>query len=356
MASRATTELTALTKALVRHPPFAGVAETDLVRLPNKGLVHDHVRVTGIALEGRGVLLRVPRGSHWGLTPEASLAYEAACFMRTAPAERTPRLFATLAVEPDVPFGAMVVEEIQGRPPRLPDHMAAIAESLAVVHALPVPTPEDRAPLFSHMDPVAETHARILSQARHLDAIPLSAEARAAIDAELAWAENFAAESANAPHAIALVLTDTHPGNFLVTEAGRAMFVDLEKVLYGSPAIDLAHASLYTSTMWDADCARKLSRDEIRVFYQLYLDAVGPARSEALGPWLAPLRRLTWLRTLTFCAKWFAEARGRGDWPPARLPAQHRDHLADRMADYFAAETIAEVRSEWIGDTLLILP
>ena len=41
--------------------------------------------------------------------------------------------------------------------------------------------------------------------------------------------------------AITLVLTDTHPGNFLIRPDGQAVIVDLEKALYGSPGIDLAH-------------------------------------------------------------------------------------------------------------------
>ena len=42
----------------------------------------------------------------------------------------------------------------------------------------------------------------------------------------------------------------------MIEAAGRAVFVDLEKALYGSPAVDLAHASIYTSTMWDPEIGR----------------------------------------------------------------------------------------------------
>ena len=43
---------------------------------------------------------------------------------------------------------------------------------------------------------------------------------------------------------LTIALADTHPGNFIVTSDGTAWFVDLEKVHVGSPAIDLAHATL----------------------------------------------------------------------------------------------------------------
>src|SRR5690606_24070022 len=103
---------------------------------------------------------------------------------------------------------------------------------------------------------------------------------------------------------IALVLTDTHPGNFLVDAAGRAVIVDLEKALYGSPATDLAHATLYTSTTWDVASRAAPSVDEIAAFYRRYLGTVAPALGRRLRPWLVPMRRLTFLRAITWCAKW----------------------------------------------------
>lgn len=56
--------------------PWAGAA---LVRLPDKGLAHDHVRITG-----SGLLARIPKQSQMRLTPADNLAYQAACFERAA--------------------------------------------------------------------------------------------------------------------------------------------------------------------------------------------------------------------------------------------------------------------------------
>src|SRR5215831_14881205 len=96
---------------------------------------------------------------------------------------------------------------------------------------------------------------------------------------------------------LTVALADTHPGNFLVDRDGVAWFVDLEKVHVGSPAIDLAHATLATSTLWHPDVGKVLSRDETRRFYTQYLEKVGSTQAKALEPWLQPMRRLTWLRT-----------------------------------------------------------
>ena len=60
--------------------------------------------------------------------------------------------------------------------------------------------------------------------------------------------------------------------------------------------------------MWDPEIATVLDPASVEAFYARYLDRVPAPLAEALGPWLAPLRRLTWLRTTTWCAKWRIEA------------------------------------------------
>ena len=80
---------------------------------------------------------------------------------------------------------------------------------------------------------------------------------------------------ARRPQPLTVALADTHPGNFIVDRSGLAWFVDLEKVHVGSPAIDLAHATLATSTLWHPDVGKVLSRAEVQGFYALYLEKVG---------------------------------------------------------------------------------
>ena len=109
---------------------------------------------------------------------------------------------------------------------------------------------------------------------------------------ELAWAGAFVAARARAAAPTALIVTDSHPGNFVVDAAGKAWFVDLEKAMYALPAIDLAHATLYTSTRFDPEIDAVLTRAETRAFYRSYLATLGGTAAAALVPWLAPLRRL----------------------------------------------------------------
>lgn len=317
------------------------------------GIAHAHVRIIG-----RGAVLRVPRLSQFGLAPAENLAYQAACFERAEPSRRTPRLIAALPVDPDLPFGALVVEEIAGRRVSLPGDLPAIAEALARIHELDVPPPADRPPLRDHRDPVAATLATILAQAQHLHDARLHPAALAAIAEELGWARQFAGEIAagivKSVQPVRLAATDTHPGNFLIEDGGRCVLVDLEKMLYGAPAIDLAHATLYTSTTWEPATAAALTIEQTAGFYRTYLAEVPPRLASALRPWLLPMRRITWLRTITWMIRWRAVSEARrddpavGGWSRDKLPAETAAHMLARVDDFTDPGTIARIRGEWL--------
>lgn len=350
----------ALQRALAALPSFAGVAPQDLQPLPGKGLAHDHLAIAGFERAGRPVLLRVPKQSQWALPAAENLRYQAACFERVSASGHGPRLFGVLAPSSAIPLGALIVERIEGRPPRLPDELPALAEAMAQVHALPLPPPAARPPLADHRDPVAGALAEIERQAACLGEAALAPQSRALIAAELAWARGFAAAVAREAPAQpqSLVLTDTHPGNFLVTPAGKAVIVDLEKALYGAPGIDLAHATVYSSTTWDVETRAVLSRAEVAAFYRRYLEVAGPAAAAAQAPWLLPLRRLLVLRAVTWCAKWRvvqAKAAGAGteNWSAATSDPTLVAHVAGRVADYLSPATLERMAGDWAADSPL---
>ena len=348
-------DLDAALAGLRRVKGFADTPAGALERLHVKGLFHDHVRIAGT-----GYVLRLPRSSQFGLDPAANLAYQSACFARAQPSGRTPALAGVIAPRPGLAYGGLVVALVRGTAARLPGDLSAIASCLAGIHAVALPPDGGRAPLAVHADPVAGILGFITEQAAYLDRAGLADDARAQIREEIAWARRFAARHAGAPQPIALCGTDTHPGNFLVERpsTGRAVFVDLEKALYGSPAIDVAHASLYTSTMWDPDCEAVLAREDVIGFYDAYRASIPADLARGLEPWLLPMRRLTWLRTTTWFAKWRVEAEawakggegGQGAW--WRAAAGARDLVADigrRIDGFFDPETVATVRGEWRG-------
>jgi aminoglycoside phosphotransferase (APT) family kinase protein len=296
-------------------------------------MAHAHYR-----LPGRGLVARVPRWSQVGLDPAANLAHQAAAFESAFPSRHTPRLTAAIEPADDLPMGALLVGEIAGRPPRLPDDMPAIARALAALHALPVPSAEARAPLAGPADPVAATVAVIERQAPFFTRAELAPDTADHLAAELAWARTLP-PAPDAP--ITLVGTDTHPGNFLIDADGKAWFIDLERAMYGLPAIDLAHASLYTSTTWDPDVAAVLDRKATAVFYDAWTAAVPPELAEGARPWFEPARRLTWLRTLSWMARWKVET---GASFGAAIDPRVTAHVAARIADFFDPATITRVR------------
>jgi len=350
-------EVATLAKALARDRRFVGTgrfAGAALEPLVVKGLAHDHVR-----LRGSGCLLRIPKQSQFGYRAAENLAYQATCFERVAASGHGPQLHGTLPPSDDLPMGALLVEEIVGRPPRLPDDLAALAGAMARVHALPLPSVEARAPLEDHRDPLAGALAEVDRQAAYLQEGHLPAETAAQLASELAWAHDFAARMSGRQQPIALVLTDTHPGNFLIRETGEAVIVDLEKALYGAPAIDLAHATVYSSTTWDSEVDAALSLGQVADFYRAYLAAAGPEATARLRPWLLPLRRILVLRALTWCAKWAVLHRASGladkqraasteDWSAENSDPALIAHVGERVVHYLDPATVRQMRGEWL--------
>jgi hypothetical protein len=350
------TLLQAIHRRLIRLADYEAVRLEDLIPLQGTGLAHDHVRITG-----RSVLLRVPKQSQLALSATVNLTYQAACFERAAPGRHVPGLHAVLMPDEAVPLGALLVDEVPGRPPVLPDDLPAIMSALASIHSLPVPPEPARAPLRDHADPVGETLHEVRLQAAFLDAAGLGADARREIDEELAWAEEFRKTRARPP--ATLISFDAHPGNFLILPSGTAVLVDLEKARYGAPGFDLAHATLYTSTTWDVAVSAVLETSATADAYRHWLKSVPPALAEASGPWLLPMRRIMWLWSVTWCAKWRVQSRAGAtekhvaedaeDWSAEISEHALVDHVANRVADYLDAGTIAAIRSEWLGDNAL---
>lgn len=326
---------TAFASALNALPAFADLPAGALEPMPRKGVAHDHIRI-----RGRGLVLRVPRWSQLGLDPAANLDQQATAFRRAAASGHTPELVAVLPPGEPLPMGALVVAEIAGRPPRLPQDMPAIARALASLHALPLPAPGDRPPLPAPPDPVAATLALIERQAAWFDRAGLVPAARERIRAELDAARSFRLD---APVPVTLVGTDVHPGNFLIDAAGKAWFTDLEKAQYGHPAIDLAHASLYSSTRWDRDVDAVLTPAEVAAFHAAWEEAVPAPLAEAVRPWRKPMRRLTWLRTLSWMARWAVEGKTLSPDMPESLAA----HMDRHVADLLHPDSIERIGHDW---------
>lgn len=337
-----------MTSAAALRAALAGArspwADAPLEPLPDQGLAHAHWR-----LAGRGVLARIPKQSQMDLPAAANLAYQAACFTRASASGHAPRLHGLLPPSDALPRGALLVEEIVGAPARLPHDLPAIADALAAIHSLPLPAAASRAPLRDPADPLAELREQIDAQAVHLDAARLDRASRSAIEARRAALAAWCERSHRSPKR--LIAFDAHPGNFIVRADGRAMLVDLEKARYGLPPLDLAHATLYTSTTWDIASSAVLSVAEVQAFQARWL-----SRCDGAGAWhddLLPLRSAMWLWSITWCAKWRVlssrEPRSGGDgedWSGGHSEAALVAHVRGRVDHYLSPEGVARVIDE----------
>lgn len=338
----------ALLVALRERPAFADLTETDLQPLPATGTSHGHVRLPN------GRLARVAYAYEGDATAATRLDVQAEAFRLLAPSGRTPCLHDVIAPRAGLPGGALIVDFVEGRPPRLPTELGAIAGTLAAIHGLPLPTPKSCIP--RQKNPFLETLENVeLNAMRFLDKAVPDQGSRAEIAEELRLMRGMALAFARHAQPLAVALADTHPGNFIVDLEGRAWFVDLEKVHVGSPAIDLAHATLPTSAMWHPYVGAELSREDVRGFYDAYLAHVGTKAAKALRPWLTPMRRLTWLRTTLFMARWRVETRAPRDpasttqWSDSGLDPTMKRHVDARIDHCFDRDVIRAVRSEWLA-------
>ncbi len=106
--------------------------------------------------------------------------------------------------------------------------------------------------------------------------------------------------------------------------------------------------------MWHPDVGKVLSLAEVGHFHDTYLAQIGERRAAELRPWLQPMRRLTWLRTTLFMARWRVQTEAPRDpsdpsqWSDAGLSPDMREHLRSRIAFAFERETIRSIRAEWL--------
>ncbi len=312
--------------------------------LPDAGLAHHHVALIG---SDPPALARIPKQSQLRLDAVSNLSYQSACFAQAAPSGHTPRLFATLQPTATLTRGALIVEHVHGRAADLTEvsagDVAAIVRALASIHSLSLP--RARQPIMSPADPLAELVTEIVAQASFLDGARLDADARALIDRELARLATLV-EGPERP-SVCLITFDAHPGNFLVRADGEAVLVDLEKCRYSYPSLDLAHATLYTSTTWEPEATAELTPRQIRETLELWGSITGERGAER---WHVPLRRLMWLWSVTWCAKWRVlsgeqpSASGDGeDWAAGNNADALADHVRGRVDHYLSAEIVARV-------------
>src|SRR5690242_19701770 len=198
-----------LLAALRERPVFASLTAADLKPLPATGTAHGHVRLPN------HLIARVAYAHEGDPSAAARLAVQAEAFRHLGTAHRTPRLYDVIEPRPGLPGGALIVDAIDGRAPRLPDEFDAMADTLARIHALPLPAADS--PIPRQKNPFLEILAAIEQNAvRFLDKAVPDASARADIAEELGLMRDLAPAFAQRAQPLTVALADTHPGNFIV--------------------------------------------------------------------------------------------------------------------------------------------
>ena len=330
-------------QALATELKRAGITYRELTPMADTGLAHDHVWIHRSGDDDW--VARLPKQSQMNLPPEENLAYQSACYERSSIGGHTPMLYGSLAPSDALPRGGLLVEAISGRLAKLPEDLPAIADALASLHRQPLPHEDERAPLLAPEDPWQAMIDEVRQQASRLGDAQLSSKVTQRIKQELDLLPPRLSNDTPT-----LISFDTHPGNFLIRDDGRAVLVDLEKCRYGLPGIDLAHTSLYTSTTWDVNSQAELSLSEVISFYRRWQTAMGETPDIDT---LVACRRATWLWSLTWCAKWRAQhlnavdAQQRGeDWSAELTDPAVIDHVRDRVEHYLSLNIIDHVHSE----------
>lgn len=338
-----------LKRALQQQSPIHALCV--LAPLKSKGLAHDHVRLCGT-----GYLARIPKQSQMRLNARDNLVYQQACFERASPAGHMPRCIELLQPCEYLPRGALIVEEIVGRSAVLPNDLPLMAQSMAALHSLALPAPDGFAPLIHAADPLQALLHEVQSQASYLAQADLKPEVLQHIHSELAQFQVLC-QSAARPRR-RLIAFDGHPGNFVISRQAdgseKAYLVDLEKCRYSYPSLDLAHATLYTSTTWDVDSHTVLSPYEVLATYQSWAKHVDAALARDAAAWHLPLRRAMWLWSVTWCAKWRVASRAAAasqmdgeDWSDEKLDPALACHVRERVDHYLSADGVACVLAEF---------
>lgn len=322
-----------------------------LAALPDTGLAHDHVWISRDT--GPDWIARLPKQSQMQLDPETNLEYQANCFRRAAQSGHTPDLHAILPISADFPRGGLLVSAIEGRQARLPDDLPAIGEALAHLHDIAVPPVAARPPLQSPHSPWTAMRDEVLAQATYLDDAPIDEATRRRLDSELTLFNDDRELAERIDAQRCLISFDAHPGNFLITPEGKAVLVDLEKCRYGHPGLDLAHASLYTSTTWDPASYAVLDTAAVVDFYRHWW-ATRHTTNEVMDvEALVATRRAMWLWSTTWCAKWLTlhhqerDSLAQGeDWSAALSEDRLIAHVEDRARHYLSSPVIERVSDD----------
>jgi hypothetical protein len=267
--------------------------------LKSAGLTHDHY-----IIGDTGQLLRIPRRNQLDMTPADYLAHQKSCYDAAAPSGATPGMADLLPPSKDLPQGAMIVDYIESRRPETSEDKQAMARCMAALNVLPVPENSSvrRAPypFQTQWFVMEELFGRYITG----DKIAPAAQKLllAEKDALRAEMDKLAKRAETLPQA--LIGADSHAGNFIIDDAGKAWFVDLEFLIADVPQIDAADAASPLTSQLDPANKAVFSAAEKKEFYKTWSAQSGYDRLPENEALLALSERMVNMRTLAWLCYW----------------------------------------------------
>jgi hypothetical protein len=211
----------------------------------------------------------------------------------------------------ELPYGLIVEDYLRGRPLDYTLDLVGAAEAVAAYHNLPVPA---GAPLFRPRDLLRAIYDESLgfialfraAPGRLTALVPLFDQAferaLAALEDERIFQQGNRAVFVN---------YDLNPYNFIVDapegQPGRVWVIDWEKARISTPAQDLAHFLVITTTLWKQSRARELSASDEELFLATYCRARDTLDEELLQRQVALMKYFIYLRALAWCAMAWVE-------------------------------------------------
>ncbi|MGB1146470.1 MAG: phosphotransferase [Alphaproteobacteria bacterium] len=321
-----------------------GLPSEPLRPLRLRNLSHEHVRVADHSVLRMPITL--PSELHW--TDWAD--FQAEAYGTLSRFGLSPQFYASFDSSQALPHGGALVEYIKGRLPRLPKDFPAFARFLGKMHQLPVPLEEMRG-LPTHSEPLMNVTQQIFDQAVHLNDAPITDNTRKILESELTWLESFARTGwvrMGAPP-FGLSIGRSHPGDFVITDAGEAVLVDVENLHYGLNVLDLGALSIYPATVWDMSIQSELAEIDVLEFHRHYLDTFPSQTRAHIVPWLQVGRRIATLRLLTWCCLWLIRHRRPGDrWAADKRPPGITAHMVTQAQHFVSEGVVNALRSEWM--------
>ena len=317
--------------------------------LADSGLAHWHFR-----LKNQNRIVRIPKQSQMGLTPQKNLEYEKACYQVCQPSGVTPKFYDSIAVSKKFEMGGLIVEEIVGREIELKHDILKVAHCLAKLHLTPIDDNEEI--IFRPKNPIQAMLEEVQHQSQFLDQSNQGKRVKSIVIEQFDGVKNELNQIDFRSIPLSLISFDCHPANYIVNKKEQAILVDLEKCRYSYAGFDLAHATLYTSTTWgqrDNFIEFTLSDVEVITFYQDWLEKMPRNFALASLPILLILRKLMWLWAVTWSAKWLVQSKKTKqeeqgqNWSAELSEKELVDTVAINVQDYLQEETILKIISTW---------